>query len=136
MTVQLSSVWEKHPKGLDETISLGYKRERVRLLFELKDSPDPVVQNTKIQVPTGRKWDASQTVHLVIAPLKHQEVVGLVQHSRVGLQWGTALKMWSKASGIERKKLVISEVMREERKAIKRKPYCWPILDNYVDKHS
>ncbi len=46
-----------------KTISLGNKLEKVRLLLELKDSPDPVVQNAKAQVCTRRKWDSSQAVH-------------------------------------------------------------------------
>ncbi|CAM4640344.1 unnamed protein product [Leuciscus chuanchicus] len=57
-------------------ISLGYKLEKMRLLFELKDSPDPVVQSAKVQVRTGRRWDASQALDQAITQLKHQEVVG------------------------------------------------------------
>ncbi|KAL0189460.1 hypothetical protein M9458_016559, partial [Cirrhinus mrigala] len=81
---------------LMKTISLGYKLEKVRLLLELKDSPDPVVRTANAQVHTGRKWDAPQAVH--VTRLKHQEVVGLIQHGRAGFGWATSAKMWSKAT--------------------------------------
>lgn len=75
---------------LVKSISLGYKLEKVRLVFKLKDSPDLAVQNTKAQLQTGRKWKVSQSVHQAITRLKHQEVVGLVQNGRAGLGWGTS----------------------------------------------
>lgn len=102
-----------------KSISLGYKLEKVRLVFELKDSPDLAVQNTKAQVQTGRKWKASQSVNQTITRLKHQEVVGLVQCGRAGFGWGTSPKMWSTASKAEQKELVISEVVREEEEGYK-----------------
>ncbi len=101
------------------TISLGYKQEKVRLVFELQDSPDPVVQNAKAQVQTGSKWKAAHAIHQAITRLKHQEVVGMVQHGRAGFGLGTSPKMWSKASKMERKNLTISEVMRDEEESCK-----------------
>ncbi|XP_016140413.1 uncharacterized protein [Sinocyclocheilus grahami] len=100
-------------------VSLGYKLEKVRLVFELKDSSDPAVQSSKVQVQTGRKRKASQSVHQAITRLKHQEVVGVVQYGRAGFGWGTSSKMWSKALKAERKELVISEVVREEKEGYK-----------------
>lgn len=35
-----------------QSISLGYKKEKVRLLFELRDSPDPTIRDVNIQVQT------------------------------------------------------------------------------------
>lgn len=55
-----------------ESISLGYKQEKVRLVFELRDSPYLSFQNTKAQVCTGHKWNASQTVDQAINRLKHR----------------------------------------------------------------
>lgn len=49
-----------------KSIGLGYKQEKVRFVFELRDSPDLSVQNTNIQVRTGRKWNAMQTVDQAI----------------------------------------------------------------------
>ncbi|KAK0136503.1 Bromodomain testis-specific protein [Merluccius polli] len=46
-----------------KSISLGYKQEKVRLVFELRGSPELSVQNTKAKVRTGRKWNAMQTVN-------------------------------------------------------------------------
>lgn len=108
MPVHFSSV------HLMKTISLGYKLEKVRLLIKLKDSSDPVVQNANAKVRTGRKWDAQQAVHQAITRLKHQEVVGLIQHGRAGFGWTTSTSMWSKATKIERKRLIVLEIMKEE----------------------
>ncbi len=87
-----------------KSISLGYKLEKVRLVFEIKNSPDLTVQNTNAQVKTGKKWNASNTVHQATTRLKHQEVFGIVQQGRAGLGCGKAPRMWSKASKTERNK--------------------------------
>ncbi len=97
-----------------KSISLGYKQEKVRLVFQLRDSPDPAVRNARAQVITGHKWDVVQAVDQAISQLKHQEVMGAVQSGRAGLGWGPATKKWSKASAKERQDLVISEVRRME----------------------
>ncbi|XP_058614749.1 uncharacterized protein LOC131529194 [Onychostoma macrolepis] len=101
------------------SIRLGYKQEKVRLVFELQDSRDPVVQNAKAQVQTGSKWKATHAVNQAITHLKHQEVVGMVQHGRAGFGLGTSPKMWSKASKIVRKNLTNSEVVRDEEESYK-----------------
>lgn len=87
----------------------------MRLLFELRDSPDPVVQHSKAQVCTERKWNAAQAVDQAINRLKHQEIVGLQQPGSLG----PASKMWSKATRKERKDLVISEVVNMEEECYK-----------------
>lgn len=85
------------------------------LLFELRDSPDPVVQHSKAQVCTVRKWNAAQAVDQAINRLKHQEIVRLQQPGSLG----PASKMWSKATRKERKDLVISEVVDMEEECYK-----------------
>lgn len=102
-----------------KSISLGYKQEKVRLVFQLRDSPDPFVQHSKAQVRTGRKWDAMQAIDQAINRLKHQEIVGVLQPGRTGLGWGSAPKMWSKATRKETKDLVISEVVKMEEECYK-----------------
>ncbi|KAL7395412.1 hypothetical protein ABVT39_016252 [Epinephelus coioides] len=102
-----------------KSISLGYRQEKVRLVFELRDSPDPAVQNAKAHVCTGRKWDAAKAVDQAITRLKHLEVVGFQQQGRAGFGWGPTPKMWSKASRKERKDLVISEVVKIEEESYK-----------------
>lgn len=97
-----------------KSISLGYKLEKVRLVLELKDSPDLVIQNAKVKVRTGRTWDASQAVQQATTRLKHQEVVGMVRHGKAGLGWGASAKMWSKATEAERKRMLVLEVVKEE----------------------
>ena len=100
-----------------KSISLGYKLEKVRLVFELRDSTDPVVSQARPAVRTGRKWRAEQAVDQAISQLEHQEVVGWLQQGKTGLGWGPAPKMWSKAKRKERKELVVSEVSRMEDEA-------------------
>lgn len=55
-----------------KSISLGYKQEKVRLVFQLRDSPDPTIKNARVEVRTERKWNAAQMVHQAISQLKHQ----------------------------------------------------------------
>lgn len=50
-----------------KSISLGYRQEKVRLVFELRDCPNPSVQNTKAQVRTGCEWNAAQAVDQAIS---------------------------------------------------------------------
>lgn len=61
-----------------KSISLGYKQKKVRLVFKLRDSPDPTFGNPRAQFKTGHKWDAVQMVDRAISQLKHQEVMGVV----------------------------------------------------------
>lgn len=77
-----------------KSTSLGYKQEKARFLMKLRDSTDPTVQNSKVQVRSGQKWNEAKVVDQVINRLKHQEIVGWLQTGRAGLGWG---KLWSKA---------------------------------------
>lgn len=65
-----------------KSINLGYKQEKVRLLFELRESPDPLVRNTEGQIRTGRKRSMTQTVEQATNQLKHLENVGFSQPGR------------------------------------------------------
>ncbi len=113
--LSISALFGKNTLRLPmKIIILGYKQENARQLLELKDSPDPVVQNANSQVRTGRKWDASQAVHQAITRLKHQEVEGLIQHGKAGFGRTTSTSMWSKATKIERKMLIDQKAMKEE----------------------
>ncbi|KAJ8375377.1 hypothetical protein SKAU_G00059570 [Synaphobranchus kaupii] len=94
--------------------TLYQRQDKVRLVFELRDSSDPFVQKAKAPVRTGRKWRAEQAVDQAISQLKHQEIVGWLQPGRSGLRWGPAPKLWSKASKRKRKELVVLEVIRME----------------------
>lgn len=58
--------------------------------------------------------EMQQTVDQARTCLRQQEIVGVLHPHRAGFGWGTATKMWFKASKKERKELVISEVMRME----------------------
>lgn len=91
-----------------KSTSLGFKQEKLRLVFQLKGSADPTVRNTRAQVQTGHKWDAGQAVEQVISRLRHREIVGVLQPSRTDFNWGPASKIWSKANKKERQDLLIS----------------------------
>ncbi|KAF7648493.1 hypothetical protein LDENG_00156240 [Lucifuga dentata] len=107
-------------------LSLGYRQEKVRLLFELRDSSDPLVQKAKAPVRTECKWRAEEAVEQAISQLKQQEIVGWLQPGKTRLGWGPAPKLWSKASKKERKELVVSEVsgMDEEKYKIRAVSQC------------
>lgn len=71
-----------------KSINLGYKQEKVRLIFQLRDSLDPTIRNARAEVKTGWKWSAVQMLDRAISQLKHQEVMGAVQPARTGLSFG------------------------------------------------
>ncbi|XDV31013.1 hypothetical protein PO909_033790 [Leuciscus waleckii] len=63
-----------------KSINLGYKQEKMRLLFELR--ADLLVRNTEGQIRTGRKRSVTQTVEQATNWLKHLEIVGFSQPGR------------------------------------------------------
>ncbi|KAI3355894.1 hypothetical protein L3Q82_004442 [Scortum barcoo] len=70
---------------------MDYKKEKVRLFFELRDSPGLSIRDANIQVRTRRKWNVAQAVDMATERLKHQEIVGFTQPGRTGLRWGAPL---------------------------------------------
>lgn len=52
---------------------------------------------------TGRKWDPALAVAEAKAGLRHQDIMGQVQHGRRGLDLGTTTPTWQKATpyGVE-----------------------------------
>ncbi|XP_061764445.1 uncharacterized protein LOC133557731 [Nerophis ophidion] len=95
-----------------QSIALGYKQEKARLILELEESSDPTVRNAHVPTPTGRKWQAGPEVAKAIGRLQHQEIVGRVQVGRAGLGWGDSPHLWSKATKMERRVMVMEEVSR------------------------
>ena len=102
-----------------QSISLGYKQEKTRLVLELRESTDQTVRNANAKVPTGRKWNAQTEVDQAIGRLQQQEIVGRVQAGRAGLGWSEAPRFWSKANRRERKEMVVAEVTRTEEERYK-----------------
>lgn len=45
-----------------QSINLGYKQEKIRLVLELRESTDQSVRNANAKVPTGWKWKAQAEV--------------------------------------------------------------------------
>ncbi len=95
-------------------INLGYKQEKTRLVFELKESRDEAVKSAGVTIRTGRRWRAQQEVDQAVNRLQHKEIMGRVQHSRAGLGWGEPVQFWSKATREQRKSMVVEEVLRVE----------------------
>lgn len=102
-----------------QSISLGYKLEKARLVLELKESTDETLRNAKAKVLSGRKWNAQTEVDQAIGRLQHQEVVCRVQAGRAGLGWGEAPRFWSKANRKEMNEMVVAEVARTEEERLK-----------------
>ncbi len=97
-----------------KSINLGYKQEKTRLVFELKESRGKAVKTAWVTTHTGRRWRAQQEVDQAINSLQHKEVMGRVQHSRAGLGWGEPVQFWSKVTSKQRKSMVVEEVLRVE----------------------
>ncbi|KAJ8414256.1 hypothetical protein AAFF_G00051260 [Aldrovandia affinis] len=99
-----------------QSISLGYKQGKTRLVQELRESTQRVGE--VCGCPGAHKWKAQFEVDQAISRLQHLEVVGRVQAGRTGLGWGEALQFWSK---VNMKEMVVSDVtkMEEEQYKIK-----------------
>jgi hypothetical protein len=77
----------------------------------LKHSSDQSISAIEPKVKTGRKWKAGEAVKEAEEAAKLKEVMGAVQTNRHGLGYATEKRIWwSKASGKERRDLVIEEV--------------------------
>ncbi len=97
-----------------KSINLGYKQEKTRLVFELKESRDEAVKRAGVTIRTGHRWRAQQEVDQAVNRLQHKEVMGRVQHSQAGLGWGEPVQFWSKATREQRKSMVVEEVSQVE----------------------
>lgn len=102
-----------------QSISLGYKRSKTRLVLELRETTDQNVRNVNIKVVTGWKWNTQSEVEQAISCLQHQEIVSRVQADRAGLECGEVPQFWSKANRKERKEMVVEEVIRMEKEHYK-----------------
>ncbi len=96
------------------SINLGYKQEKTRLLFELKESRDKAVKRAGVTIRTGHRWRAQQEVDQAVNRLEPKEVMGRLQHSQAGLGWGEPVQFWSKATREQRKSMVVEEVSQVE----------------------
>ena len=91
-----------------------YKCSKVRLQMTLKDSKDQTISKSAPPLLTGRKWTPSNAVQQATSALRHQDIVGNIQHGRGGLGLVASKPTWHKASTSERRKLVVEEVRRQE----------------------
>ena len=91
-----------------------FKCAKVRLEMTLTQSKDPVVRSVAPTVKTGRKWNPKEAVQLAQAALRHRDIIGQVQHGRGGLGLCVGKPVWNKASVVEKRKMVVEEVHRQE----------------------
>ncbi len=124
-----------------KSINLGYKQEKTRLVFELKESRDEAVKRAGVTIRTGYRWKAQQEIDQAVNRLQHKEVMGRVQHSQAGLGWGEPVQFWSKATREQRKSMVVEEVsqVEQDRYLIKAVSQCkqgawtrWEDISNRV----
>ena len=69
-------------KYVVESLVEEFKVAKARSFMTLRDSKDPVVKNTQLDVKTGRKWSAEKAVEEAESRLKHKEIVGAAQVGR------------------------------------------------------
>ncbi|KAJ8393991.1 hypothetical protein AAFF_G00055240 [Aldrovandia affinis] len=67
-----------------QSISLGYKQGKTRLVQDLRESTDQLMRSADAQVRTGGKWKAQVEVDQAISRLQHLEVVCRVQAGQTG----------------------------------------------------
>ena len=94
-----------------------YKCSKVRLQMTLKDSKDQTISKAAPPLQTGRKWTSSKAVQQATSALRHQDIVGNIQHGRGGFGLAASKPTFHKATISERRKLVVEEVRRQEETA-------------------
>ena len=94
-----------------------YKCSKVRLQMTLKDSKDQTISKAAPPLQTGWKWTPAKAVQQATSALRHQDIVGNIQHGRGGLGLAASKPMFHKATTYERRKLVVEEVRRQEETA-------------------
>lgn len=72
------------------SISSAYKREKTRIVLELRDSRDDAVKDAAVTVRTGRKWSAHEEVDQAVSRLKHMSWEGskTARHRFHQTRWG------------------------------------------------
>lgn len=78
-------------------------------MLQYRESKDPRVLQTGIEVRTGRKWRAKEAVDQAESWLRHRELVGSVATRRVG-QGSIPMTCYNKLKGKEKRDLVQKEV--------------------------
>lgn len=92
-----------------------FKCAKARLEMTLTQSKDPVLKSVAPTVKSGRNWKAKQSVQQQVA-VGHEDVMGHILHGHDGLGLATGKPMWSKASVVEKRKMVVEEIHRQEKR--------------------
>lgn len=91
-----------------------FKCAKVRLEMTLAESKDNAIRAAAPTPITGRKWSAKLATQQAKSALHHGDIVGQVQHGKGGFGLGEKRPSWNRASSIERRKLVVNEIHRQE----------------------
>ena len=82
-----------------------FKVAKKRLVLTLKDSPDELIRDTRIETRTSKKWAVTEAVKQAENTLKQKDIVGV---TAVGLQGigATNTALWSQSDQKERRALI------------------------------
>jgi len=75
---------------------------------------DKCVREAAPVLKSGRKWSAKKSVLESEAAIQIGDIVGQVQHGRGGFELRLAPPKWHKAGPVQRRKLVVNEVRKQE----------------------
>ena len=90
-----------------------FKVCQVRSALLLSQSKDHVARSTSIGIPTGKKWSANNAIQDANCSLRIKDVVGTIARGKLGLgHYGN--KQWSTAEPIDKRRMVIAEVKKQE----------------------
>ena len=80
----------------------------------LTESEDDIIRTAAPRVTAGRKWIPSEAVQNAKSALHFRDVVGQVQHGRAGLGLIPKSPLWHEATPVQKRRLVVDEVRRQE----------------------
>ena len=95
------------------SVTEEYKVSRAGVLLTIRDSKDPKVATSGIELRSGRKWTAGNAVQSAETRLQHDEIVGLTCHGRQGIGCQPT-KQWSKEDTRGKRELVLQKIRRTE----------------------
>ena len=86
-----------------------FKATKARQVVMIKDPADEKGNKAGIQVKTGHKWKASETMEDAESRLCHEDIVGTVTRGKMGVGCITRTR-WRTASVAERRKMMQQKV--------------------------
>ena len=93
-----------------------FKVAKKRLVLTLRDSPDELIRDVRIETRTSRKWSVTEAVKQTENTLKHKDIVEVTAVGRQEIG-ATNTVMWSRSGQKESRALIQSEVRRADEHA-------------------